>query len=37
MSKDSEFCLERELNLHMSAFKYSLPTLHKYLPHMKIR
>jgi len=29
MSKVSEFCIEKEKYLHVSAFKYSLPNLHK--------
>jgi len=28
MSKIAEFCLAREYNLHVSAFKYSMPCLH---------
>jgi len=36
MSKDSEFCLEKVQNLHVSAFKYSLPSLLKSSIHVKL-
>ena len=29
MTKVSEFCIEKAYNSHISAFKYSLPSLHK--------
>jgi len=37
MSKVSKLCTEEEYNLHVSAFKYSLPDLHKSaLSHAKL-
>jgi len=35
MPKVSELCTEEGYNLHFSAFKYSLPDLHKTAPPLK--
>jgi len=31
----SKLCTEKTYNLHFSAFKYSLPDLHKFVPPLK--
>jgi len=36
ISNVSEFCLEKEQNLHISVFKYYLPKLHKLSLHVKL-
>jgi len=35
MPKVSKLCTEEVYNLHISAFKYSLPDLHKSVPPLK--
>jgi len=36
MSKVAEFCPELPQKLHVDAFKYSLPSLHKYSQCLKL-
>jgi len=35
MPKVSKLCTEEVYNLHVSAFKYFLPDLHKFVPLLK--